>query len=90
MTQDQLKNAVLFEVVLFVQDGSTILKNSANITGEVSITAFASGAGLPFGISLRQTNLSFPLTAAITQRSFKIFIREQENTMKLSCLLKAS
>lgn len=48
----------------------TNLKASIDKTGEISITAFASGAGLPVGISLSETNLCFPLTTTITKNYF--------------------
>ena len=45
----------------------------AVITEEVSIAAFASGVGLPFGIALIGTTLVFSLTTAITLKSFNMF-----------------
>ena len=48
------------------------------ITGGISITAFASGAGLPVGIALSGTNVLIFLATAITRNSFKIFTLKQE------------
>ena len=48
------------------------------ITGGISITALASGIGLPVGIALSQTSLLLSLAIAITQKSFKIFTVKQE------------
>ena len=55
------------------------------ITEGISIAAFASGVGLPVGITLRGTNLLFSLATVITRKSFKIFIVKQKkrDTIKL-------
>ena len=52
---------------------SSGLITSAVIIGEISIAAFARGAGLPVGITLRGTSLLLSLATVITQKSFKIF-----------------
>ena len=48
------------------------------ITRGISITAFASGIGLPIGIALSRTSLILSLATAITQKSFKVFTIKQE------------
>ena len=50
----------------------TGLITSTVITGGISISAFASGVGLPVGIALSGTSLLLSLATAITQKSFKI------------------
>ena len=50
----------------------TGLITSTAITGRISITAFASGVGLPVGIALSGTSLLLSLATAITRKSFKI------------------
>ena len=57
----------------------TGLITSTVITGGISIAAFASGVGLPVGITLSQTSLLHSLATAIKRKSFKIFIVKQEN-----------
>ena len=54
------------------------LITSTVVTGEISIAAFASGIGLPGGISLSATSLLLSLATAITRNSFKIFTIKQE------------
>ena len=63
----------------------TGLITSTVITAGVSIAAFTSGAGLPFGIALSETSLLVSLATAITRKSFKIFTVKQEkhNAIKL-------
>ena len=68
----------------------TGLITSTVITGGISIAAFASGVGLAVGLALSGTSLLLSLATAITRKSFKIFTVKQENSMLLSCLLKAS
>ena len=48
------------------------------ITGGISITAFASGVGLPVGTALSGTSLLLSLATAITQKYFKILTVKQE------------
>ena len=60
------------------------------IIGGISIAAFASGVGLPVGISLSETSLLLSLSTVATRKSFKTFTVKQENTILLSCLPKAS
>ena len=43
------------------------------ITGGISIAVFASGVGLPVGISLSGTSLLLSLATTIRRKSFKIF-----------------
>ena len=50
----------------------TGLITSTVITGGISISAFASGVGLPVGIALSGTSLLLSLATAIAQKSFKI------------------
>ena len=54
------------------------LITSTVITGGISIAAFASGVGLPVGISLSGTSLLLSLATAIIRNSFKIFTVKQE------------
>ena len=69
----------------------TGLITSTVITGGISISAFASGVGLPVGIALSGTSLLLSLATVITQKSFKTFtIKQKKNTNLLSCLPKAS
>ena len=56
----------------------TGLVTSTVITGGISITAFASGVGLPVSIALSGTSLLISLAAVITQKSFKNFTIKQE------------
>ena len=56
----------------------TGLITSTVITEGISITAFASGAGLPVGIALSGTSLLLSLATSITRKSFKIFTVKQE------------
>lgn len=60
-----------FNTIISVVDTSLI--TSTFINGEVSITAFASGADLPVGIAFRGTSLLFSVATAITRKSFKLF-----------------
>ena len=61
------------------------LITSTVITGVISITAFASGVGLPVGTALSGTNLLLSLGTAATQKSFKIFTvkKEKHDAIKL-------
>ena len=72
-----------FNTITGIMD--TSLTTSTVITGGISITAFASGVGLPVGIALSRTSLLLSLATAITQKSFKIFTVKQEkhDTIKL-------
>ena len=54
------------------------LITSTVVTGGISIAAFASGVGLPVGISLSGTSLLLSLATAIIRNSFKIFTVKQE------------
>ena len=56
----------------------TDLVTSTVITGGISITAFASGDGLPVGIALSGTSLPLSFATAITRKSFKTFTVKQE------------
>ena len=62
----------------------TGLISSTAITGN-SISAFANGVGLPFGITLSGTSLLLSLATVITQKFLKIFSMKQEkhNAIKL-------
>ena len=64
---------------------NTSLITSTFINGEVSITAFASGADLPVGIAFRGASLLFSVATSITRKSFKLFTERQEkhDTIKL-------
>ena len=63
---------------------------STEITGEISIAAFASGVGLPIGIALSGTSLLLSLATVITRKFFKTFTLKQEKQMPLSCLPRVS
>ena len=65
-----------FNTILGIID--TGLITSTVITGGISIATFASGVGLPVGISLSGTSLLLSLATAITRKSFKIFTVKQE------------
>ena len=56
----------------------TGLISSTVITGGVFIPAFASGVGLPVGITLSRISLLLSLATVITRISFKIFTVKQE------------
>ena len=56
----------------------TGLITSTMITGGISIAAFASGFGLPIGITLSGTSLLLSLATVITRKSFKTFTVKQE------------
>ena len=60
------------------------------IIGGIIIAAFASGVGLPVGITLSGGSVLLSLAIAITQKSFKIFTVKQKNTTLLNSLPKAS
>ena len=72
-----------FNRITGIADMSLI--TSTVITGRISIASFASGVGLPVGITLSGTSLLLSLATAITQKSFKIFTvkREKHNAIKL-------
>ena len=67
----------------------TGLVSSAVITGGIPIAAFASGVGLPVGITLSQTSLLHPLATAIKQKSFKIFIVKQKKRKAIRLLAQS-
>ena len=56
----------------------TSLITSTVITEEISIVAFASGVGLPVGITLSGTSLLLSLATVITRKSYKTFTVKQE------------
>ena len=56
----------------------TGLITSTVIVRGISITAFASGVGLPVGIALSGTSLLLSLATVITRKSFKTFAVKQE------------
>ena len=60
----------------------TNLKTSTDITGEISITAFVNGAV--------KLIYDFLLQQQLHKSIFKQLLLSKKNTMKLSCLLKAS
>ena len=68
----------------------TDLITSTVITGGISIAAFASGVGLPIGITLSGTSVLLSLATVITRKYFKTFTVSKKNAMPLSFLLKAS
>ena len=68
----------------------TSLRTSTVITGVVSITAFASGDGLPVGIVLCGTSLLFSIETVTTQKSFKIFIVKQEKHDAIKLLTQSN
>ena len=55
----------------------TGLITSTVIARGISVTAFASGVGLPVGIALSGTGLILSLATTITRTSFKIFTVKQ-------------
>ena len=65
-----------FNTITGIVDRSLII--STVITGGMSIAVFASGVGLPIGITLSGTSLLFSPATAITRKSFKIFTVKQE------------
>ena len=65
-----------FDTITGIVD--TGLITSTVITGGISIATFASGVGLPVGITLSGTSLLLSLATAITRKSFKIFTVKQE------------
>ena len=65
-----------FNTITGIVDRSLII--STMITGGMSIAVFASGVGLPIGITLSGTSLLFSPATAITRKSFKIFTVKQE------------
>ena len=67
----------------------TGLITSSVITGGISITAFASGVGLPVGISLSGTSLLLSPATAITRKSFKIFTVNQEKHDSIKLLAES-
>ena len=77
-----------FNIITGIADTGLITLTA--IIGGISIAAFASGVGLPVGISLSETSLLLSLSTVATRKSFKTFTVKQENTILLSCLPKAS
>ena len=75
--EQNAKKMKRFNIITRIVD--TGLFTSTVITGGISIAAFASGVGLPVGITLSQTSLLHSLATAIKRKSFKIFIVKQEN-----------
>ena len=67
----------------------TGLITSSVITGGISITAFASGVGLPVGISLSGFSLLLSPATAITRKSFKIFTVNQEKHDSIKLLAES-
>ena len=67
----------------------TGLITSTVINGGISITAFASGAGLRVGIALSAISLLLPLATAITRKSFKIFTIKQEKHDAIKLLVQS-
>ena len=59
------------------------------ITGGISIAAFASGVGLPVGITLSGTSLLLSLATVITRKSFKIFTVKQEKHDRIKLLAES-
>ena len=58
------------------------------ITGGIFITAFASGVGLPDGITLSGASLLLSLATAITRKSFKIVTVKQEKHDAIKLLVQ--
>ena len=77
------KKMKLFNTMTGIVDTGVI--TSTVITGRVFIAAFASGIGLPFGITLNRTGLLLSLATVITQKSCKTFTvtQEKHDTIKL-------
>ena len=55
----------------------------------ISVTAFASGVGLPVGIALSGTGLILSLATTITRTSFKIFTLKQEKDDSIKLLAES-
>ena len=68
----------------------TGLITSTVITGGISITAFASGVGVPVGIALSGTSLLLSLATAITRKSFKTFTVKQEKHDSIRLLAQSN
>lgn len=64
----------------------TSLITSTFINGEVSITAFASGADLPVGIAFRGTSLLFLLQQQLHESHLNYLQKGKKNMIQLSCL----
>ena len=67
----------------------TGLITSTVITGGIFIAAFASGVGLPVGITLSGTSLLISLANTITRKSFKIFTLQQERHDSIKLLVES-
>ena len=76
-----------FNTITGIVDTGLII--SSVITGGISITAFASGVGLPVGISLSGTSLLLSPATAITRKSFKIFTVNQEKHDSIKLLAES-
>ena len=76
-----------FNTITGIVDTGLII--SSVITGGISITAFASGVGLPVGISLSGTSLLLSPATAITRKSFKIFTVKQEKHNSIMLLAQS-
>ena len=70
-----------FNIITGIVDTGLITLTA--IIGGISIAAFASGVGLPVGISLSETSLLLSLSTVATRKSFKTFTVKQENTILL-------
>ena len=83
-----VKKMKRFNTITVILDAGLI--TSTVITGGISIAAFASGVGLPVGITLSGTSVLLSLATVITRKYFKTFTVSKKNAMPLSFLLKAS
>lgn len=68
----------------------TDLITATFITGGLSITTFARGAGLHLGLHYVELVNSFPFATIITQKSLKVFTVKQEKYDAIKPLLKAN
>ena len=85
--EQNAKKMKRFNIITRIVD--TGLFTSTVITGGISIASFASGVGLPVGITLSQTSLLHPLATAIKQKSFKIFIVKQKKRKAIRLLAQS-
>ena len=67
----------------------TGLITSTMITGDISVTAFASGVDLPVGIALSGISLLLFLATVITQKAFKTFTLKQEKHYSIKLLAQS-
>ena len=77
----------LFNTITDIVD--TGLITSTVIAGEISIAVFASGVGLPLGITLSGTSLLLSLATVITGKYFKTFTLKQEKHYSIKLITQS-